>query len=310
MSLTARWPGGKRFAFTIFDDPDGQTLAAGRMVYAFLQELGLLTTKGIWPVSGDAPPSDLGGTCDDPAYRDWCLDLAEAGFEPGYHNATQYTSERATTARALQRHHELFQRMRITMSNHYNCAEAIYWGDHRLSGWRRRVYNAATRGGRRGVSSGHVPESPLFWGDLCQRHTQYVRNFVYADINTLAACPWMPYHDPERPFVNYWYASSEGANVRSFLAMLSEANQDRLASEGGACIMYTHFGHGFVRDGELDPEFRRLMTRLSRMDGWFVPVSTLLDHLRERNGGHVITGSERATLERRWLLDKLRRGTS
>ena len=28
--------------------------------------------------------------------------------------------------------------------------------------------------------------------------------------------------------------------------MLTEAAQDRLEAEGGACIMYTHFGHGFV----------------------------------------------------------------
>ncbi len=26
----------------------------------------------------------------------------------------------------------------------------------------------------------------------------------------------MPYRDPARPYVNTWFASSEGANVRSF----------------------------------------------------------------------------------------------
>ena len=68
----------------------------------------------------------------------------------------------------------------------------------------------------------------------------------FPEINTLRACPIMPYHDPQRPFVNQWYASSEGANCASFNAMLTEAAQDRLEAEGGACIMYTHFGHGFV----------------------------------------------------------------
>ena len=46
------WPGGKSFAFTIFDDPDSQTLEAGREVYALLADLGFRTTKGVWPIRG------------------------------------------------------------------------------------------------------------------------------------------------------------------------------------------------------------------------------------------------------------------
>ena len=137
-----------------------------------------------------------------------------------------------------------------------------------------------------------------------------MRNFVYADVNTLRACPPMPYHDPDRPLVNQWYASSEGANVRLLVRTLSEANQDRLAEEGGACVIYTHFGHGYVQDGRLDPRFRTLMTRLSRLDGWFVPVRTLLDHIRRQRGEHRLTDRERARLERRWLWEKVRRGTA
>ena len=58
--------------------------------------------------------------------------------------------------------------------------------------------------------------------------------------------------------------------ARFFSIRLLDANQDRLAEERGMCIMYTHTGKGFVSDGKLDPEFRRLMTRLSKMNGWFV----------------------------------------
>jgi hypothetical protein len=36
------WPDGKRFAFTVFDDPDSQTWQAGREVYALLRDLGFL----------------------------------------------------------------------------------------------------------------------------------------------------------------------------------------------------------------------------------------------------------------------------
>ena len=88
---------------------------------------------------------------------------------------------------------------------------------------------------------------------------RYCRNFVYSDINTLKACPWMPYFDPLRPYVQKWFASSEGDRAQSFLKTIGDRNQDRLVEEGGACIMYTHFGHGYVQDGRLNPAFRRAM---------------------------------------------------
>jgi hypothetical protein len=57
----------------------------------------------------------------------------------------------------------------------------------------------------------------------------------------------MPFHDPDRPFVKYWFASSEGPSVQTFNETLSEANQEKLEAEGGACIMYTHFANGFLQ---------------------------------------------------------------
>jgi len=67
------------------------------------------------------------------------------------------------------------------------------------------------------------------------------------------------------------------AHIKSYIGMLSETNQDCLEEQGGTCIMYTHFGHGFVEDQRLNSRFADLMTRLSKRNGWFVPVSTLLD---------------------------------
>jgi hypothetical protein len=61
----------------------------------------------------------------------------------------------------------------------------------------------------------------------------------------------MSYHDPARPFVNYWFAGSEAENIDSFNATVIENNQDRLASEGGACIMYAHFPFGFLAKGSI-----------------------------------------------------------
>jgi predicted TIM-barrel fold metal-dependent hydrolase len=120
----------------------------------------------------------------------------------------------------------------------------------------------------------------------------------------------MPYHDPLRPFVSAWYGSSEGSNVTRLVDTLSERNQDRLEEEGGACVIYTHFGHGYVRDAGLHARFKQLMTRLSRKNGWFVPVSTLLDYLARQRDDHTITDQQRRLIEQRWLWGKLCRGTS
>jgi hypothetical protein len=155
-----------------------------------------------------------------------------------------------------------------------------------------------------------VEGDPLFWADYYKKYITYVRNFVFEDINTLRQCPFMPYHDPQRPYVNFWFASTEGGNVQSFNNTLSEKNQDRLEAEGGACIMYTHFANGFFLDGRLDKRFESLIKRLAGKNGWFVPVSTLLDYLKEHNGEHIITPAQRAMLERKWLWHKIKVGTT
>jgi hypothetical protein len=193
------------------------------------------------------------------------------------------------------------------MANHSGCDESIYWGSARVSGVHRLIYNVLNLklDGKNNLSQGHIEACPLFWGDLCRENIKYVRNFVFGDINTLKACPAMPYHDSARPFVNYWFAASEGANIESFNAMISEDNQERLIREGGACILYTHFGKGFLRKGRMNGRFKILMERLSKMNGWFVPVSTLLDFILQARGHHVISQAERSDLESRWILHKI-----
>ena len=304
------WPDRKAFAFTIFDDPDSQTLEAGREVYALLGDLGFRTTKGVWPAGAVRKPSDHGATCADPAYRAWAKSLQERGFEIGFHGATSHTSDRAETLAALELFRDYFGAYPASMAFHYFCDEAMYWGDLRLSGVNRLFYNLLTAGRYRNRFTGHLEGHPNFWGDLCRQRIRYVRSFVFGDINTLNACPFMPYHDPQRPLVNYWFASSEGAQRPSFVERLSEPNQDRLEEQGGACIMYTHFGHGFYEHGTLNPDFRRAMERLSRRPVWLAPVTTLLDHLLSLRGDATISATERRKLEFRWLLHKLRFGSA
>jgi hypothetical protein len=198
------------------------------------------------------------------------------------------------------------------MANHVGCNEGIYWGNARLTGINQVVYKLLHLNKYKGMFQGHVETSPLFWGDLCREKVKYVRNFVFGNINTLKACPFMPYHDPARPYVNYWFAASEGPVITSFNSMLSEDNQEKLVTKGGACIMYTHFACGFLENGRINQRFRSLMERLGRMNGWFVPVHTLLDYLLEFRSPHNITDRERNSLERKWLMHKIvnTRGTT
>ena len=163
-----------------------------------------------------------------------------------------------------------------------------------------------TRNTRKNCFEGHLENSPLFWGDLCQTRVRYVRNFVYPEINTLKVCPYMPYYDPARPYVKAWFASTEGPRAPLLAKTLAQRNLDRLAAENGACIVYAHLGQDCWKDGAIHPGFKDAMTRLSKMNGWFVPLHRLLDYLVEVKGLHTLTAGERAGLERRWLWDKVR----
>jgi hypothetical protein len=303
------WPEGRRFAFTVFDDPDGQSLETTRRVYTFLSDLGFRTTIGVWPLDIRRDTNSGGETCANPEYRAFLQQLQGNGFEIGFHNAAPYSTTRDETIEALDLFERYFGKTPDVMANHYN-AEAIYWGPARLSSWRRDIYNLITLGRTRNRFFGQVEGHPSFWGDVCLEHIRYCRNFVYSDINTLRMNPWMPYADPLRPYVRYWYSASEGNKAPAFLKTLQDENQDRLEEQGGACIMYTHFGHGYVRDGKLNPDFRRSMERLAARNGWFVPVTRLLDFLIRTKGVTTLDDSLRSRLETRWLWEKLFRGTS
>ncbi|MBC8487888.1 MAG: hypothetical protein H8D45_17810 [Bacteroidetes bacterium] len=310
MNKWVRWPDGKDFAFTVFDDTDFATLKNVKEVYSLLSDLGFKTTKSVWPIRGNRKPLIGGSTCEDPEYLKWILELKDNGFEIALHNVTFHSSIRENTIKGLDRFYEMFGYYPKSMANHADCEESIYWGNYRLTGFNEILYNIFLRNKHKGIFRGHIKGDKYFWGDICKKRIKYVRNFIFSNINTLKSCPFMPYHDLQKPYVNYWFASSEGPDVNSFKHCISEKNQDQLEYEGGACIMYTHFASGFYNGSSINPQFKSLMVRLGKKNGWFVPVSTLLDYLLEKNGGHIITKSDRKRIERKWLLHKLNVGTS
>lgn len=304
------WPGGKRFAFSVFDDTDLSVPGNFEAVYDLFATLGMRTTKSVWPATGAdlRSRSAQGSTCDDPEYLRTVLQLQRAGFEIAYHNSYFEGLPRHRIDQALEHFKALFGGYPSSMANHAESSEGIYWGHERVSGMAGLLYRARLRRFGPNPHQGHIRGSPYFWGDLCQQRIRYVRNFVFGEIDTLSACPVMPYYDPRRPFVQAWFAASNGQILSSCLQLLSEQNQDRLEESGGACIVYTHLGSGFQDGRQVNKPFADLMRRLAAKNGWFVPVSTLLDHIRSQRGLLTLSDSQRRGLEWRWFAHKLMAG--
>ena len=307
----ARFPDNKQFAFTVFDDTDLSTVDNVKPVYHLLLDLGILTTKSVWSLPS-VPGAPIGGeTLQDRHYLDFVRWLRHEGFEIGLHSVRNHDANRDDTQYGFEEFHRLIGQYPRTFAGHLTNRENLYWGADRFNRITLRLgYNLATRFVRHNHFKGHCKDSPHFWGDICQQHLSYTRNFVFNEINLDRINPTLPYHDPTKPFVNFWFSSSEGGDVKSFCQMIAEPNQDRLEAEGGICIMYTHFAKGFCEDGVLYTEFERLMRRLAKKNGWCVPVATLLDYLRQGQTQSIIPSKELMRMERKWLLTKLRHGTS
>jgi hypothetical protein len=306
------WPKGKRFAFTIVDDTDRATVENVRPVYDFLLEKQFMITKTVWPLAPLGDPIEGGESLEDQDYKEWVVGIKDRGAEIALHGISDESSTRERVQKGLSNFREIIGYDPRVHINHTGQAECVYWGEDRFDGIVKQLYRIARRRvlGKSSKFYGHVESSPYFWGDLCQSTVTFVRNMVFRDINTLKMDPLMPYHDPRRPYVPYWFSSSLATNVNRFCNLLSEANQDRLMEEGGACIVYTHLGFGFYRNGILNARFVELMSRLAGLPGWFVPVSELLGHVGDQRGWRDLTRSRKdlRRMERKWLLQKISRG--
>jgi hypothetical protein len=305
MRLT--WPEGKQFAFSIFDDTDLSVPGNYEKVYDLLTDLGIRTTKSVWPVCGEGQPArgPEGSTCEDKQYLSHILSLQKAGFEIGFHNTSHTGVRREAIRAALDRFRDMFGSDPACMSNHQSNPEGIYWGADRLSQPLRAMYRLKQGKLTGNDHQGHIENSPYFWGDLCAQRIKYVRNFVFDDINTLRACPAMPYHDERRPYVRSWFASTNASWVHDFLKCMTEQRQEELEGSGGACIIYTHFATNFQDSSGLNRRFASLMQRLAAKNGWFVPVTRLLDHIKEQRGITTLSTLARQRLEWKWFMHKL-----
>jgi glycosyltransferase involved in cell wall biosynthesis len=298
-----RFPNGSKFAFSIFDDTDLSTVENVAPIYSLLSEIGMRTTKSVWPLASVADAHVGGASLQNPEYLAFVLGLKRKGFEIALHNVRNSCSTRSEVETGLDEFKRLIGHDPRVHTNHAGNRENLYWGPARFSTV-APFYRAMTSLHHRKFE-GHIESSSYFWGDLCRQRIDYVRNFVFREINLDRINPTMPYRDEQRPFVNMWFSSSDASDHTTFCELLSEANQDRLEEEHGICIAYTHLACGFVNEGVVHPRVEYLLRRLARKSGWFVPVSSLLDCLRQQHQTTSISGTELETMEREWLFDRM-----
>lgn len=274
------FPEGKKFAFTVVDDTDYATVANVKPVYDLLYSCGIKTTKSVWvyPTRGLFNGSSL----QDEEYLSFIHELQDRGFEIGLHNVGDGLFTREEIRDGLDIFKENIGYYPRIHSNHASNPDNLFWWENRFVWPISLMYkllskSKAKRGGESRINN-------FFWGDYAKQHIRYIRNLTFNGINTTTSDPKMPYRINETAeFSNLWFSSSDGETVKEFTELISPANVDRLTEDGGVCIVYTHFSSGFVNDnGKVNSQFEKNIRYLAQKDGWFVPATTLLDHLANK----------------------------
>lgn len=278
------FPGGKSFAFSIVDDTDMATFDRSKPLYDVLHKYGLRTTKTVWVLkaTSDAHSPDRGETLRDPVYRDFIDGLRREGFEIALHGVRGGSSARPEIIEGLEEFRQVNGAYPTMHVNHSLNADNVYWGHQR---WTFGPYRWAMKLASDREFSGDDPQSAHFWGDLLQQHVRYVNQFTFQEINLLNVTPSFPYHLSDKPFVNFWFPTSDGDKIEQFEALLSPENLDRLEREGGVCLVYTHLGAGsFSKNEDSLRRFEARIKDVAARNGWFVPASEILDHLSAQPG--------------------------
>ncbi len=297
------FPGGKRFALAIVDDTDDATVENVSPIYELLAQLGLRSTKTVWPTACDEGGGSFSGsqTLENKDYLAFAKDLQAQGFELTWHGPTMQSSTRERILAGLSRFRDVFGTFPHMHINHAGNRDNIYWGVHRfddpmLRFLLRRVYKAED-------SEGHIEGSPYWWGDRCVEHVIYARNLTFNGLDLRRVNPTMPYRDPRRPLVPFWFSAVDAGSAEDFAHVLRSNQQEKLERAGGFSILATHFGRGFVRNGQVVPEVRKCLTELSARNGWFPNAGELLDWLRTRNGANTLPAFEWRRMQWLWARD-------
>lgn len=279
------YPFGKRFAVALIDDTDHARVEESRVAYQVLRDHGLRSTRTVWPLRCDPsmPGAELYSnthTLEDPELRKHCTELAAAGFEIAMHTASGASNTRERTIAAYTLFEDVFGQPPITNVMHSRNLENIHWGSDLVP---KKPWQSLIRLAESTRFHGHDDASDYFWGDLCREKTRYVRHLDSVQADSLGLEPATPFHDPAMPFVNWWFNAAYGAGTRLF-DILSPHSIRELRRTRGASIVHCYLRH-YTRTASntLQPHARFLQTMKllsDQSDGWYVPVSELLDRRR------------------------------
>lgn len=307
--LRLDFPEGRKFAFTIVDDTDVATVENVRPVYRLLESLGMRTTKTVWPVRCPEGSKNFWSseTLEDPQYLEFVQDLSRRGFEITWHGATMESSPRERIIRGLEHFREALGAYPRIQVNHSHNRENLYWGKDRFDIWAVRAFYGRMIRTSTNHYQGHIPGSQYWWGDICQQHFEYGRNLTFEDVNLRNINPSMPYRDPRRPLIPWWFSASDAEGMTEFNRLLRSENQDKLEREGGICIVATHLGKEYARNGRVHPQTTKLLRELAGRPGWFPTVGTLLEWLRSRRTAETLPPAEWRSMQWRWIRDLVSR---
>ncbi|MGS2724300.1 hypothetical protein ACVBEJ_11185 [Porticoccus sp. GXU_MW_L64] len=301
------YPGSKDFAFTILDDTDGGNLGNIYPIYKHLDSIGLITTKTVWPLKYDDhlnSPYMHSSTLSDTEYLDFILWLRDRGFEVTWHGPTMESSVRTEVIKALKTFKKKLGYFPSLHVNHASNRDNLYWGRARFDsqllklGFKFLSHNSQ-------YYSGEKEGSDFYWGDYAEKYIKYCRAFTFKELNCLKFNPSMPFQDPARSLVNYWFSSSSVDNVVEFERYVTKETIDNLVADKGICILSTHLAKGFCRNGMLRDSVKRILDYIASKNGWFVPVSEILDWRLSCGYGYEMTKFERRSQEFRWLAENL-----
>lgn len=302
------FPNGKSFAFSIFDDTDVATLGSIKPIYDLLSHLGIQTTKTVWSLNY-TEASDYRGSdsLQNEDYAEYMRELQRRGFEIGFHGARMESTERPGIEQSLDVFLKTIGHPPQIYAAHSMNRDNIFWGPDRFTCtlW-RRLYMLIS-GESADHFQGHKQGSPFFWGDLAKQHIKYARSFTFTNINLASLHQPLVYRSKVFPWINNWFLTSDADNVEEFNQLLSHENQERLEREGGICIISTHLGKGFVSQKGVHPKTELILRELSERNGWFVPVSELLDFYTSLNDNHELNNVQLFALETKWFLNALLR---
>jgi hypothetical protein len=299
------YPGGKNFGFTVLNHAHEAPVATLRPIYELFEELGLRTTQ---MVCSFATAQSAAGTLDDPEYHDFIVELSERGFEIGWAGASNESNQRHRVIEGLERFREVLGCDPRVYVNHAAKRENLYWGNDRIDQSLLRAVIYRTAPAPAGYYEGHREDSPFWWGDICRERVEYVLNLTFDDINLSRINPSMPYTDPSRPFVKSWFSACDAIDNAEFNQLLRPDRQDKLEREAGCCLVATNLSRGFVRNQTIERLARKRFESIAAKSGWFVPVSTMLDHLKTAPSSRVLPTEEWDRMQWKWARDTVRRG--